>query len=88
MGPVLLCALGCIVCCCYYCLKYLFKYVFWILGQNSRFLQRNDSTYRLWDSRHDTVATNVQHSTADSTDIDEEQPQAHQEQCIKNVIFL
>lgn len=62
--------------------NYLFEYVFWFLGQSSAFLQRNISTGRLWDSSHDSVAADVLHSTADSTDMDEEQPQAHQGQCM------
>ncbi|XP_058264110.1 cytosolic carboxypeptidase 2 isoform X1 [Hemibagrus wyckioides] len=49
-------------------------------GQRSTFLRRNVSEGRLWDSSLDSVATDVHHSTADSTDMDEEQPQAHQGQ--------
>ncbi|XP_047676108.1 cytosolic carboxypeptidase 2 isoform X1 [Tachysurus fulvidraco] len=49
-------------------------------GQRSTFLQKNVSAGRLWDIKHDSVAKDIHHSTADSTDMDEEQPQAHQGQ--------
>ncbi|XP_046716172.1 cytosolic carboxypeptidase 2 isoform X2 [Silurus meridionalis] len=54
-------------------------------GQSFSFLQRSDSTCRLWKRSPDSAPTGVFNTTAESTHMDEEQPQAHQEQFSYNV---
>ncbi|XP_053346120.1 cytosolic carboxypeptidase 2 isoform X1 [Clarias gariepinus] len=53
--------------------------------QSSKFLQRNGTSGRLWDGSHESVATDVLHSTPESTDMDEEQLQTHQGQFSLNM---
>ncbi|XP_060770750.1 cytosolic carboxypeptidase 2 isoform X2 [Neoarius graeffei] len=65
-------------------LRHLKHYGFFT-GQSSTFLQRNVSTGRLWESSHDSVAPDILHSTADSTDVDEKHLQAHQGQVSFNM---
>ncbi|XP_062848518.1 cytosolic carboxypeptidase 2 isoform X2 [Trichomycterus rosablanca] len=61
-------------------------------AQGSSSFQRNFSIGRLWDSSHNAVSTDRRHSladqshsTADSSDMEEEEPQPHQEQLSFNM---